>query len=63
MLREVPFTTRSIYPKVSSLMKRTTFQYRFVFPSYPHLIIFEKLISINECNFMFINIEVVRTIT
>jgi hypothetical protein len=27
------------------------------------LIIFEKLISINECNFRFINIEAARTIT
>jgi hypothetical protein len=27
------------------------------------LIIFEKLISINECNFRFINIEATRTIT
>jgi hypothetical protein len=49
--------------ETTRLSERTTFQYRIVFSSYRHLIIFEKLISINECNFMFINIEVVRTIT
>jgi hypothetical protein len=58
-----PFTTRSIYLKVLGLVEERHFNVSLFSLHNDMLIIFEKLISVNESNFKFINIEAARTRT
>jgi len=58
-----PFIAGSIYPKLPGLVQEQPFNVSLFSLHKDMLIIFENLILINECNFRFTNIEVVRTIT
>jgi hypothetical protein len=57
------FTTGSIYLEVPNLVEEWLFNVNLFSYHIDTLIIFEKLILINECNFRFINIEATKTIT
>jgi len=63
-----PFREGTIYWEVHNPMEARPvnvilFSFHALLKNKEHLIIFEKLISINECNFRFINVEVARIIT
>ena len=62
-VKGVLFTTKSIYSEVPGLVKERSNNVSLFSLNIDMLIIFEKLISINEWNFRFTNIETVRTIT
>jgi hypothetical protein len=51
------------YPMEARPVNVILFSFHALLKNKEHLIIFEKLISINECNFRFINVEVARIIT
>ena len=61
--RGAPFIARCIYLEVLDSVEERHFNVSLFSLHYDMLIIFEKLISNNECNFRFINIKTVETIT
>jgi hypothetical protein len=62
-LKGDPFTAGSIYPEVPDLVEEWPFNVSLFSYHIDMLIIFEKLILSNECNFRFTNIEATKTIT
>jgi len=62
-VKGILFTTEFIFSEVPGLVEERSYNVSLFSPNIDMLIIFEKLISINEWNFRFTNIEVVKTIT
>jgi hypothetical protein len=58
-----PFITWPVYLKVPGSVEERSFNAILFSLHIDMLIIFKKLITINECNFRFTNIKIARTIT